>query len=291
MNTPPLTLGTVLSLSMNNFKRLLPKFFIGALVFGIILGLVQSNMGPSPESLAGLESLGDSLAVLEEAAESGDFAAIQEAAEAMEGSSPFSGGEVAMMAGMAGVSMLFILLMMLIQALATLFYFNVSLGENGSFGTIINTSLKKLVPYILLSIVLMIISFIWIPLLGVIIAIIVMPRVMFSVMILLSENKGIVDSIKQSWHRTNGYWLKIVGYTIVTVIVLAIIGFIIASIVEMIVGVGMIGGIISGVIGQLFQAFMVVFVVVMGTLIFAHPKAVATTAAAPSTVVDGDIVE
>ena len=267
MNTPPLSYGSALSLTINNFKRLLPKFIIGALVFGIIMALVQSNFAPNPAAM-----LGGDLGALMAASENGDPEAMANALAAMENSGSLD-LDPAAMAGMASTTMLFFLFIMAINALATLYYFNVSLGASGTFGDVIKVSLKKLLPYIGLVIVLGIISFIWVPLLGIIIAIAVMPKLMFSVMILLHENKGVVDSIKASWKRTNGYWLPIFGYTILTVILMAIVSIVIIAVLGFIPG----GMYLSAIVSQLLQAFMVVFIVVMGTLIFAHPKATVAT--------------
>jgi len=271
MDTPPLSYGSVLSLTINNFKRLLPKLIVGAIVFGITMALIQGNFAPNPA-----DSLGD-IGALIEAGESDDPAAMADAIAAMQAG---GGIDPAMMAGLAGASMLFLLLISAINALATLFYFNVSLGANGSFIDVVKVSLRKLLPYIALMIILGIISFIWVPLLGIVVAIVVMPKLMFSVMILLHENTGVIDSIKQSWKRTNGYWPQIVGYMIVTVIIMVIVSMILAMVIGFIPG----GMYLLAIISQLLQAFMVVFTVVMGTLIFAHPKATVATTTPVNTV-------
>ena len=58
-------------------------------------------------------------------------------------------------------------------------------------------------------------SFAWIPLLGLIPAIILGPRFFLSSLILIQEHKGIRESVRESYRRTKGYWWKIFGNTLI----------------------------------------------------------------------------
>jgi hypothetical protein len=168
-----------------------------------------------------------------------------------------------------GLSLLFIVLLSL---LANLYYFQTALGQDGSVGAVVQRSLTKLLPFVLLSIAVGIVSFAWIPFFGLLIALALMPKLLFSAMILLQEHTGVIDSIKQSWKRTNGYWLPIFGYTLLTAVVVIIILGIALALFSTMFGTGMVSTMASSIISQLLQAFMVIFVVIMGTLIFARPK-------------------
>lgn len=105
-------------------------------------------------------------------------------------------------------------------------------------------------------------SFVWIPFLGVILAIILAPRFLLTPLYLLEGKKGVLQSATLSYRATKGYWGKIVGNMIVAVVCSGILAAIVSGIVLLIAG-GLIGGILSGIIGELMTAFVLVFGVLL----------------------------
>jgi hypothetical protein len=140
-------------------------------------------------------------------------------------------------------------------------------------------------------------TFIWIPVIGIalagiagapylaaplmlvafVLAIVLGPRYILGPVILIKEKKGITQSVKDSYARTQGYWPKIAGNWIV-----AVLCMIIASIV-----IGIVGGLL-GIISPLatlwfmqvmnfvLTAFLVTFMVKLSLTIMENPGVVTT---------------
>ncbi len=115
-------------------------------------------------------------------------------------------------------------------------------------------------------------SFAWIPLLGLIPAIIFGPRFILAPVILVKEKKGIMESVSVSYERTSGYWGKIVGNCIVAGLCVAFTGLVagmVAGIVSMIVPIA--GIWLQELIKVALSVYMVVFGVHLATTLMAHP--------------------
>jgi len=115
-------------------------------------------------------------------------------------------------------------------------------------------------------------SFVWIPFLGLIPALILGPRFMAAPIILVKEKKGIMESVSLSLARTKGYWGKIVGNAIVVALCVILTG-IVAGIVIGIIGfiIPFIGLWLNAITKEVLGAFMAVFSVMLATTILANP--------------------
>jgi hypothetical protein len=118
-------------------------------------------------------------------------------------------------------------------------------------------------------------SFAWIPVLGVIFAIIIGPRLIMSSVILVKEKKGVRESVKLSYKRSRGYWRKIVGNCVVAILV-SLLAMLVLSI-----GVGFsaqVSGALAGLIGAILQgmvtAYGTIFIVRLSNTILNNPLAV-----------------
>lgn len=119
-------------------------------------------------------------------------------------------------------------------------------------------------------------SFAWIPFLGIIPAIILGPRFVLAPVILVKEKKGVMDSVRESYVGTTGYWGKIVGNMIVAGLCAWLAGVVVAII------AGILGSAISpwvalwvtSVTKYVFMAYMTVFGVQLALTIMANPLVV-----------------
>lgn len=119
------------------------------------------------------------------------------------------------------------------------------------------------------------------------------PKFIFSYVILIGENKGVIESLKLSYGRTKGYWGKIVGNSIIFYIILmavyfvaAIVLSIVATPIIMSMGVGLAGtsapkvslfpiiavGAVYMIFAQYIYALTYTFLARLGQTIFANPQ-------------------
>ena len=100
-------------------------------------------------------------------------------------------------------------------------------------------------------------SFAWIPILGVLLAIVLGPRFILAPVILIKEKKGVFASASASFERTKGYWGKIFG----NMFVVAIVGVISVAILSRIAGVlGMeVAVVVTALLSQVFIAYLITF--------------------------------
>lgn len=118
-------------------------------------------------------------------------------------------------------------------------------------------------------------SFAWIPILGLIPAIILGPRFALAPVILVQEKKGVMASVSSSYERTVGYWGKIVGNMIVAGICAWLASIVVAIVASMF---GMISPWVSlwvtSVAKYAVMAYMVMFGAQLALTILANPMAV-----------------
>jgi hypothetical protein len=120
-------------------------------------------------------------------------------------------------------------------------------------------------------------SFAWVPLIGIVTAIILGPRFALAPVILIQEKKTAMQSASESYARTTGYWGKIFGNAIVAALCMflaSIVIGIIAGIGEMIIP--FLGMWIREVGKFAVSAFMAAFMVRLALTIMANPIAKVT---------------
>ncbi|MDP7454876.1 MAG: hypothetical protein QF809_05055 [Candidatus Peribacteraceae bacterium] len=121
-------------------------------------------------------------------------------------------------------------------------------------------SLIRLVQMLGVSLWVIIRSFIWIPVVGVIPAVILLPRLVFSCIIFLTQKKGVIKSVSESYEKTKGKWtVAFKNYLLLFVcIVLAV-----ALLETVIDSSRALGHILMLIVWQGVVSFVVVFTVVL----------------------------
>lgn len=119
-------------------------------------------------------------------------------------------------------------------------------------------------------------SFIWIPIIGIIPAIILGPRFALSPYLLVKENKSITATVRKSHAATNGYWGKIVGNSILMGLIFLgvsiVVGIPLALLKLIMTPLHLLGTL---VLGQILTVFMMFFMVQLAETILKNPRATA----------------
>ncbi|MDP7069304.1 MAG: hypothetical protein QF815_02150 [Candidatus Peribacteraceae bacterium] len=134
-------------------------------------------------------------------------------------------------------------------------------------------SLKLIVPMAGLCIWTLIRSFAWIPFIGPIFAIVLLPRLMFGGVILVKEGTGVMYSVKLSYQRTSGYWLKIFGNSLVAFILVGIASSVINITFSAMSDITLVPMAVSLIVSQLGMAYIYVFTVQLADTVMAQKKA------------------
>ncbi len=115
-------------------------------------------------------------------------------------------------------------------------------------------------------------SFLWIPILGIIPAIIWGPRFYLAPVLLVQEKMGILQSARESYSRTKGYWGKIVGNSIVAGLCTMLASIVLSIAVGILaIMLPLLGSWVSTIAGYVFSAFMMIFMVKLSITILANP--------------------
>lgn len=272
------SLGVLVNETVTFGKKHLMALLVGAVVFGFLTQgvswwFVGSTTGMWPGGIPGVtEQMNDAsarLQVLMQKAQTGQLSADEQkemevlgqqaVANAMQSVNMMGTWFRAMLPAFGAA----FLLSMLIGLLAKSYFVVLAVKGMTDPGAAVQTTLAKIVPLIGLWLWLFIRTFIWIPIIGVIIAIIIGPRFILSPLYLLEQGKGVMESTSTSMRHTSGYWGKIIGNALVVGIVAGICGIILSKIVTGVLGM-MIGGFVAAMIMQFVAGFMAVFMIILG---------------------------
>lgn len=115
-------------------------------------------------------------------------------------------------------------------------------------------------------------SFAWIPFIGIITAIILMPRMALAPVIMIEGKKGIMESVSMSMNSTRGYWGKIAGNFILLVILMCI-AIIVTSLVLglVLMSVPPVKSLAEYFVAQIIAAFWAFFMVHLSHTVLDHP--------------------
>jgi len=253
---------------------------IGAVIFGLIMAVGQSFVGKRMVQKTGsvFEGFGydqQQMVDLQRRIQAGDEAAMNEFAQKME---ELGGAQGEAMAGavtsmykdllpVMGASML---IMWLISLIASAYFLLIALDGKLSFQMALARTPGIIIPLFLLSLWIMIRSFIWIPILGIILAIVLGPRFVLAPVLLARDRKGVLESASMSYAKTAGYWGKIFGNLFVAalcaIIVIMVLGIV----------VGMLGvsaaAIVMPMLNMLATAFITIFVVRLSSTILTNAR-------------------
>ncbi len=275
----PTLLGNLLTQSYQYSVAHWQTILIGAAVFGVVIGVSQVMFGI--QAMTAVDQLGMRAQEMQELSmrvQQGDETALVELEALMnsmddEGTQEEMRGQVMMavkkMLPALGVSLLVsILVFILSQA-----YFILLAVEGKDAQAIVSRLPQVVLPLLGVSVWAFLRSFIWIPFIGIIPAIILGPRFIASSYILLTEKKGVMESVSASYSRTTGYWAKIVGNCLVVMI----IGWAVMLVSAMVLGMlffalPLVAAVGNQVVAHVFMAFAFVFGVNLSRTVLAHPR-------------------
>ena len=236
-------LGTLLSSTFHNCRERLRPLIIGVVLFGSLIAIVSavSNRRIEGHIWDGMHRLGvdqSRIMELQEQLRSGDEGAVEAAMAEMntmmggvdsmsedERDALFRREGLAMMLRALPVMSVGIFAWAVISLLATAYYLFFSLGKGKDAVEILGNSVHAVFPLLGVWIWSFIRSFAWIPLIGIIPAVILGPRFALAPVILVTQNKGVMGSVAESYAKTRGYWGKIVGNLLVLGCILMLVSW------------------------------------------------------------------
>lgn len=278
------SLGTLLQGSWSYCKSVKKPIIIASLIFGMLLFGMQSVL--SQKTNERMErSFGDidKMQELVENIEAGDEEAFQEMM--MQMGMIDDGGEIDpdafedlaldMMGGTLPLFGAFFIGMMLLTLVSSAFFLILAVEGSTSVMSTMRKVPSLIFPLLGVWIWSFLRSFAWIPFIGIVPAIIIGPRLIMSSVILVQEQKGIMESVSLSYERSRGYWGKIAGNCIVSALVVMVVVMVLS------IAIGIIGTTsmaAAGIIGAALQcastAFATVFIVRLSNTIMSNPVAV-----------------
>jgi hypothetical protein len=287
MTTP---LGQLLSDSWDMCRKNIRTLVIGALLFGTLVAVVGAvaNRRIEGHIWQGMQRMGieqNEMMELQRKIQSGEENAVQEAMMEMqrmggkmdkmtdeEREAFFAKEGMMMMRGMLPVMGGGMLWWLFVALFSTSYYLLLALGKAKEPVDILNLSVKKVLPLFGVWTWSMLRSFIWIPILGIIPAIILGPRFALSSVLLIDKNMGVRASVASSHSRTRGYWGKIIGNTLAVGIVTVLASWVLNIATSPIAQASTVFGIWThAVIQQFTMAYSVVFLVLLSKTVMEHP--------------------
>jgi hypothetical protein len=115
-------------------------------------------------------------------------------------------------------------------------------------------------------------SFAWIPIIGIIPAVILGPRFVLAPVILVREGKGVRACVQESSVRTRGYWGKVFGNLIAVWLVLLLLSWVLGIVTIPLARYSFVmGAWFQSVVQQLMLGYGTVFLIGLSTTIAEHP--------------------
>jgi len=283
----PAPLGLLLSETFLYCKAHWQSLAVGVAVFGVVTGLMGASLAAKTgdtvvrgmdqmgidtdrmEELSGRIEAGDETAMAElETMLAGQFDGMNDEQMARTIMGPV-GGMITEMAPTIGVG---IFVSFLLSLLAFAYYSLVAVEGKDVAGTLSRTK-SVFLSLFGVNVWATLRSFVWIPILGLIPAIILGPRFVAAPLIHLMEGKGVMASVSDSYRRTRGYWPKIVGNVIVAAIIaivtMMLLNVVVSMVLSAIPGAPIIA---NNILSQGMMAFMTVFAVRLSHTILQHPR-------------------
>ena len=278
-----LPLGALLKKSFADFRLLLHSIMVGAVVLGLLLGLLSlqtqssttNNIGAYMENIGATEADVESVQQLSERIQRGDGEALEELQDMIGG--VMAGAENTqpspeVTAKMAGTLFTFMIFMWILTVVGSFYFLVVATGRHMKPAAALKETMQKFIPLVGLSAWIGIRSFLWIPFIGMIFGIVLMPRFLLAPVLLLKDGRGVMESVSLSYARTRGYWGKIMGNSIVAlfcgssvyVLFTIILGTLSSS-------VSLLIGLLGSILAQLLFAFFSVFTVTLAVTILENP--------------------
>jgi len=163
-----------------------------------------------------------------------------------------------MAVGLLPMSFLMVTVMMLIYFLSSAYFYVLAIEQIQDPFVVVRRSLFKVLPLMGVGIWMMLRSFMWVPFLNIFTGIYLLPRMVFSGVILLKENQGVLGSVTSSMERTKGRWTQIIVQYVMLFVVVFVASMIFAMASRF---TGPLASFFMTLFGQLLFAFALVFTV------------------------------
>lgn len=279
------TFSALLSESWSSFRALWKPLLIGAIIVSAVLLSSQFFLskkamhvmgGTSPERM---EQLAERMAMGDETAMQEMLGGMGMDIAGMDGMSEEQMGlalSLHMLKNMAPAMGSFALILILLTIVAKQYYLVVATYGMQDAAAAIKRTFGVIFPLIGISIWMFLRSFAWIPIVGIVTAIVIVPRLIFAPLVYLREGGGIVDVTRASNARTRGYWGRIVGYFILFAFTMILVAIGIAIVGKILSVVPFLSLPLVAVAHQLLICFASIFYVRFGEDILSNPLTVAT---------------
>ncbi|MDD5623141.1 MAG: hypothetical protein PHI23_00325 [Candidatus Peribacteraceae bacterium] len=276
MATP---LGELLGQSLALFRKYFILLLVGAVVFGLVLGFGQQLLlGRMQREVDGtFQRMGievQDLQDLQRRYEQGDTSAMQDILKRVQEQSGLD--EAAIGKNVAGIWMRsmqaaggYSLFVLLVSVIASAYFLVIVLKQKTQYKALFTESLGVVLPLIGLWLWVAIRSFVWIPFIGFITGIILLPRFLCAPVFLVRDKKGVFESASMSYKSTRGYWGKIFGNAVVMGILVVVLLIIIAMALALF---GTIGRLVSPIVTTLASAYMTIFMVQLALTVMQNPR-------------------
>lgn len=282
----PVRLGQLLSMAYAFCKVHTKTIIVASIIFGTIASFLAGTLQLSAAGKMGMmmENMGMDMQKIEDLTErmqAGDDSASQELQAIMQNRfGSMSDEEAANLGRSIGMNVfrgllpqigVGLVIGLILLVVANIYYLLLALGEKDPM------KIAKRIPGLFLPVLgvwvwTFLRSFVWIPIVGWVVAIIIGPRFALSSVILVQERKGVMESVRSSYARTNGYWGKIVGNLIVMALCVMLASIVVG------IATSIIGSLsvwtaqwLSSVAQYVFMAFATVFMVQLALTIMANP--------------------
>ncbi len=286
----PTPLGQLLSDSWNICRNNARTLIIGALLFGTLIAVVGAVANRKIEGHVwqGMQRLGmeqSQMMELQRKIQSGEEDAVAEAMAEMERMGGlmdkmtdeereefFAKEGMKMMIAMWPIMGGGMLWWLFISLFSTSYYMFLVLGKAKEPMDILNASTKKVLPLLGVWVWSMLRSFVWIPILGIIPAIILGPRFALASVLVFEKGTGVFASVSESFGKTKGYWGKIFGNMLAVGILTLLASSVLKMLTSPIAQASTVFGIWThAVIQQFTMAFSVIFLVLLCKTVMEHP--------------------
>ncbi|MFA6523761.1 MAG: hypothetical protein WCS85_05335 [Candidatus Peribacteraceae bacterium] len=216
------SLGTLLSRSTAFFQKNIVPIVVASLVAGVVMLVISLAFGRSvlKEFGGGLGDLNANRTRMEDLqrrVQAGDPAALQEIQQEAQKAMGALTGNPAGIASTARFGMLAAILVTIVSLVLNGYILLLVVDGRGPKEALTRLG-AVILPFLGLMIWVFIRTFAWIPLIGIVTAIILGPRFVAAPVLLVKEKKGVLESAKISYAQTGGLWGKIFGNLIAVAI-------------------------------------------------------------------------
>lgn len=274
MSTGPKSISVLLQDALELVQHLIRPLLVGAIIFGLIMGLVGHQLATVSSGMASLSGFEQRLEDFQQKMEDANRRLAAGDADAFN-KIQIPAADVAVMQNtmmtaipaLVGGSLLMLLISILSRAYMSIVIVRKIVDPIQAAQAFGSNALSL----VLLWIWLFLRSFVWIPFVGWIIAIVLFPRFVAAPIYLLEEKKGVRESTRLSIRVTIGSWLRIVLPCLAAAIIMAVVSWALQYVLS---GVGiLLAGMLLAIISELLSAWVMATGIVVARDVIAHPTA------------------